>query len=384
MKTNHLCQPSVETDSSLRGQEEIYADVKVSGLLSGLEIQDILDAIPFYVLLIDSDHYILGANRAVKSQLGVEPEDILGQYCPLIIHQMEKPFEGCPLEEAVEKDTAVERELFDEKTGRWLVSAIYPTGSLTQNGKKIFLHMVIDITERKQAQDQLRLSHIQLRNLSAHMETVREEEKRKIARDLHDETSQVLASLHAYLETAISTLPENAAKPRELLKKAQTLATTILDEIRKLIYELHPTALDELGLMPAIFSLAQNNLKTAGIEVSVKTAGKVRRVPSPIETALFRIVQEAFNNIIKHAQARHVNVRVSFLKAAVKISIKDDGRGFDIQQTAKMKDMSGGMGLIGIRERVLLMNGVLSINSKPGQGTEIRIEVPVPEKDSDE
>ena len=106
--------------------------------------------------------------------------------------------------------------------------------------------MVNDITDRKQAQEQLAVSMEKLRKLSAHLENVREEEKRKIARDLHDETSQLLASLHAHLDAAIATLPEGAQKSEQLLRKAETMSTRILDEIHRIIYELRPSLLDEL------------------------------------------------------------------------------------------------------------------------------------------
>ena len=210
----------------------------ILGSKSDLDIRDILDALPFYVLLVDENHCILEANNAVYAQFGVKREDILGNYCPMVIHGLDHPFPGCPLEEAVKINQAVERELFDSKSGRWVTSAVYPIKGATRDNKRVFLHTVTDITERKQAQEALKLSHEQLRAVSAHLESVREEEKRKIARDLHDETSQLLSSLHAHLEAAITTLPEDAKKSAALLKTAQKLSTAILDEIHDLIYEL--------------------------------------------------------------------------------------------------------------------------------------------------
>ncbi len=237
--------------------------------------------------------------------------------------------------------------------------------------------MVTDVTERKQAQEQLRISHEQLRSLSAHLESVREEEKREIARDLHDETSQLLASLYAHLEAAIGALPEDVDKTEAFLRKAQTLSTTILDEIHKLIYELRPCMLDELGLMAAISSLVDSRLKAAGLKVSLKTTGRVRRLPPSLEIALFRVVQEAFNNITRHAHASKATVSVHFKKDSIKVRVKDNGTGFDVQEAISSKDGSRGLGLLGMRERVELINGSLVIKSGPGQGTEITIDVPL-------
>jgi signal transduction histidine kinase len=311
----------------------------------------------------------------------VDRESILGRYCPLIVHGTEEPFEGCPLEEAAAQNIPVEREIFDKKTGRWVRSAIYPTRIRTPGGKKVFLHVVLDITERHQAQEQLLISHEQLRRLSAHLESVREAEKRQIARNLHDETSQVLASLYAHLETAIGTLPEDAEKTREILKKAQVLSTTILDEIHKLIHDLRPVVLDRLGLVAACSSLIDNHLKVTGLQVKFNVIGKIRRLTSDQEISLFRAIQEVFNNIVKHAHARHVDMVLNFQKNAVRLHIKDDGIGFDINRYLTDAGQQRGMGLIGMRERVELMNGTLTIDSSPGRGTEVNIFVPI-EKDT--
>jgi PAS domain S-box-containing protein len=375
-------QSAAARPERVRKEEAGHSDTKElyrkGTATAGLSVLDILDAVPFYVLLVDEDHYILEANAAVYDHLGISREQVLGKYCPMIIHGISQPFQGCPLEDAVKKNASVEKELLDEKSGRWVMSAVYPTRALTSGGKRIFLHLVTDITDRKVAQDQLRTSHEQMRRLSAHLETVREEEKRKISRDLHDETSQVLSSLHAYLEAAIQTLPAEAEQSREILRKAQNLSTTILDEIRKLIYELRPSMLDGLGLAVAVKSLANNHLKPTGLKVRVLVSGNRKRTTPELETILFRVVQEAFNNILKHANSRNVEVRLSFRKSSITVNIRDDGIGFDFQDSLRLKDKQLGMGLIGMRERISLVNGSLEVRSKPGKGTEISVEVPRP------
>jgi PAS domain S-box-containing protein len=123
----------------------------VSGILT------ILNALPLYVLLIDSSHHILLANDAVRADLGLEPDQILGGYCPKVVHGVTGSYPGCPLEEAVKTGQAVERELFDENTERWMRSAIYPTKIDTKDGGEIYLHMVWNITEQKRAEERVRL-----------------------------------------------------------------------------------------------------------------------------------------------------------------------------------------------------------------------------------
>jgi len=369
-ESQSLCQPVVAQKDSLFRQSVGKNTNSGAYAKIGLDVLDILDALPFYVLLVDQDHYILEANSAVYTYLGVKREDILGKYCPMVIHGLQQPFDGCPLEEAAEKNRAIERELFDPKSKRWITSAIYPTRALTQDGKRIFFHMVNDITERKQAEEQLH-------NLSARLESVREEEKRKMARDLHDETSQLLTSLTAYLEAAIETLPAGANDTKAMLRKAQALCINIFDELRRLINELRPSSLDGFGLVAAIHSLVDSHLKVAGIKVNFKTSGKMRRLSPSLEIALFRVIQEALNNIARHAHANTADVVVRFRKDDIKVSIKDDGVGFIFQEAISSKDGLRGLGLLGMRERVELINGSLVIKSSPGHGTEITLEVPL-------
>lgn len=342
-----------------------------------LSIYDLINAMPFYVIILDSDHNIIESNEAVFSQLGKKREEILGKYCPSVIHGINQPFKGCPLEQAVETNQSVEQEQYDEKTGHWVRSIIYPIKSRNRNGRRLFLHIVQDITDKKLAENQLKTSHDQLRKLTAYLESVREEEKKKIARDLHDETSQLLASLNVHLEAAKNTLSEGSLTTKSLLEKSQTIALRILDELHQLIYDLRPTLLDELGLVPAIGSLAESHLTVSGVEVKFNITGTVNRLPPTLETALFRIVQEIFNNIVKHSQAKHVLVTIAFKENRITIRIKDDGKGFNTSESGDSSNNQKGLGLLGIKERISLLGGELTINSRPGHGTEIKIAAPL-------
>ncbi len=142
--------------SSREGERDAEINIE-SGIL------EILDALPFYTLLVDETHHILLANKAVRRDLGLDPEQIVGGYCPKVVHGLDGPFPGCPLEEAVEKGHAVERELFDPDSGWWMKAAVYPTELRTQEGRAIFFHMVHDITERKRAEEELQYTLEKLR-----------------------------------------------------------------------------------------------------------------------------------------------------------------------------------------------------------------------------
>ena len=118
----------------------------------GLELQKVLDAFPFYVMLLDADHKILMANKSIRGDLDLVPKQIVGQYCPKVVHGLEDPYPGCPLEEAINKGHGVEREFLDTESNRWINSAIYPVKKRTQDGKEIFIHFISDISEKKQAE----------------------------------------------------------------------------------------------------------------------------------------------------------------------------------------------------------------------------------------
>lgn len=206
--------------------------------------------------------------------------------------------------------------------------------------------------------------------------SIQEEERRRIARELHDETSQALASLAASLEAASSTLTTNIEKTRDGLRKAQALSLSILDEIHNLIYELRPSLLDDLGLIAALRWLVDKTLGAAGVKVSFKVLGQEKRLPPRLEASLFRVIQEGVHNIARHALAKNAQVSLHFRKNGIQIHFRDDGKGFDVEEAISSKDRPRGLGLLGMKERVEQMNGTLSIQSHPGGGTKIDIEIP--------
>ena len=213
-------------------------------------------------------------------------------------------------------------------------------------------------------------------DLVREMLTIQEEERRRIARELHDETSQSLASLAANLKAISEMLPSGNSAVMDKLELAQRISINTLDEIHRIIYELRPTLVDDLGLVSAARWLADNNLRHNGIRVAFSTRGESQRLPSEQETGLFRVIEEVIGNIVRHAGAHHVKINLSFKQRSIAMRITDDGHGFDVEEAIASKDRPRGLGLIGMRERVDLMRGTLEISSSPGKGTRIHVEIP--------
>ncbi|HLZ62770.1 MAG TPA: ATP-binding protein [Ktedonosporobacter sp.] len=203
-----------------------------------------------------------------------------------------------------------------------------------------------------------------------------EQERKRVARELHDETSQVLTSLLislAVLEESITT-----QEARDRIAETRTLAHQTLRAIRNLSIELRPSALDDLGLLPALRWYIKEYQQKSAIEVEMQVSGFKERLTPEIETALYRIVQESLTNIAKHAQAHKVSIQLKEEADGVDATIIDDGRGFAVDKFQKAPGQApGGWGLVGMYERAHLLDGTLLIDSSPGHGTTIRAHIPL-------
>ncbi len=204
-----------------------------------------------------------------------------------------------------------------------------------------------------------------------------EEERKRIARELHDEYGQSLTVLKMDLESLENIAMSKQPQFREKLKHAGALVSEALEDLRRLTLDLRPYALDQLGLIAALRAYAQTHLEAAGIQVKFKTKGLSQRLAAETETVLFRIIQEAINNIVKHAEAHNVGIQLEAKADKITIIIHDDGKGLDVDTIFRPKDGTQPLGLLGIQERSTLLGGTFKIESSPGQGTRLIVEIPV-------
>ncbi len=205
-----------------------------------------------------------------------------------------------------------------------------------------------------------------------------EQERQRIARELHDETSQVLTSLLislAVLEKSIES-PEG----RERIADTRALAHSTLRAIRNLSIDLRPSALDDLGLLPALRWYVKEYIKKCSIDVEFHASGFKERLPAEMETALYRIVQECLTNTARHSNASKVRIQLKETEDAVMATISDNGQGFDYDALLKNPGQERGLGLAGMQERAVLLDGTLTITSEPGKGTKVSVTIPLPTK----
>ncbi|MFL5910475.1 MAG: GAF domain-containing protein [Gaiellaceae bacterium] len=200
--------------------------------------------------------------------------------------------------------------------------------------------------------------------------SAQEQERRRLARELHDETGQALTSILLGLRTVEEAGGE--AEVRAAVAEVRELVRSTLQDVRRLAVELRPKALDDFGLVAALERLTESFTEQTGIAVGFESLLPAARLTPEIETALYRIVQESLTNIVKHAQAHSVSIVIARKSDSVSVIVEDDGVGFDPDRARE-----GGLGLIGMRERVSLIGGRLTIESRPGAGTTFVAEVPV-------
>ena len=218
----------------------------------------------------------------------------------------------------------------------------------------------------------------QLRALTSKLTQVQEAERTQLARELHDEMGQALTAISLNLTSACEALPpEISPEIKDRLVEASWLADQTLDQVRELSLNLRPPMLDDLGLVPTLLWYIKRYTQRVNIEVNFETVGLEDRMPSVLETAVYRIVQEALTNIAKHAQsAKNIQIRLGRSISEIVVRIEDNGPGFDVAKSIGYQASGNGTGLLGMRERVKLLGGEFKVESQPGQGTCLSITIP--------
>ncbi len=242
-------------------------------------------------------------------------------------------------------------------------------------GKPIKLILAQDISKTKLAEDKLKNSHEQLRQLAMHMEKIREAERTHMAREIHDELGQQLTGLKMDISWLNKKIVTEDKAIKEKLKDTISLIDKTVITVRKIATDLRPSILDDLGLVAAMEWQSEEFQKRAEITTNFSSNVSQVNIPAELATGLFRIYQECLTNILRHAEATEVNSHLHLKSNKIELIIKDNGKGFIMENIEGKKTL----GLLGMKERITLLGGLYQINSKPGEGTTILINLPLTE-----
>jgi len=253
--------------------------------------------------------------------------------------------------------------------GRWLHFTASP---IRDNRGEVIgaVETLEDVTERKNAEENLR-------HYLQEITRAQEEERRRIARELHDDTAQDLVILLRQVDKLMYVADNLSPQNAELLEELRQKTSKILDGVHRFSQDLRPSVLDDLGLLPALEWLTADLTNHSGITVDMAVLGSVRRFSPEIELVLFRIAQEALRNVWKHSGTSRAWATLEFGDGKTVLTVKDDGKGFELPERMEDLTVAGRLGLAGMQERAQLIGGRLRLQSEPGKGTTVTLEIPI-------
>ncbi len=334
----------------------------------------ILEAIPHAVIGLQ-DRRIIFANDGVEAVFGWRAKDLIGR-STRVLYQTDEGYEAIArdLYSVLERKRTFRSEFpCRRKDGTGIECMVSAARIGTQLKQKSIVITYEDITDRKRAEMEIERSREQLRNLSAHLQSVREKERTRIARELHDELGQLLTALNTGLVLLNRRIPENEKGLRDQTASMIELVDMTMQTLKRIYMALRPGMLDHLGLAVAIGWQAGEFEKRTGIRCRVTVDPEDLSLDPDLSTAIFRIFQETLTNIARHAGAARVHVSLTATEEKVVLTVRDNGRGITQEQLAKPNSF----GLLGMRERTHYWGGDVRISGKPGKGTLVRVDIPL-------
>jgi len=223
--------------------------------------------------------------------------------------------------------------------------------------------------------EQSRHMQEQLRRLSHQILNAQEEERKRISRELHDEIAQAMVGINVHLEALTHEVTDDPRNLKRKIKRTQHLVEKMVDNVHRFARELRPTTLDDLGLIPALHAFLKEFTKRTGVRARLTVFAAIEQLNIAKRTALYRVAHEALNNVASHAQATRVEVSIEKLPDGICMKIRDDGKSFDVERLLNARGNKR-LGLLGMRERVEMVGGTFCVESAPGQGTTVQVEIP--------
>ncbi len=330
------------------------------------------------ILILDAEQTITLVNRAAENLFGYSRESMMGQKIEMLIPLRFHSAHQHHIDRFGKTGSSVRRMGGEANVvGQRANGEEFPIDAsishLMEDGKPFYTVILRDITDRKQAQRDLETSREYLRNLYEGLQTIREEERKRIARELHDDLGQTLGAIRIDLTLLKNALPSDSPKLAKNAEEIDSLLLSAILSVRRLSSDLRPRPLDDLGLVPALQMLAEEFSQRHKIACFIEATPDDLPLPDRIASPLFRMVQESLNNVVKHADATKVEIKIGVSGNFLSLQIADNGKGLVVSDAKK----SDSFGLIGMRERAWAMGGIFNIASEPNQGTTVDITVPV-------
>lgn len=337
--------------------------------------RDLYDNAPDMYHSIDGGGIIIDCNETEARMLGYEKSDLIGRPITDIFSEAsreihERDFSSIKLQRVV---LGLEREIV-RKDGTTFPASLNVFVELDKDGEMLKTRTIMrDMTERKRVEEQLRNSRELLRNLSAHLQSVREEERRQIASEIHDELGQILTALKLDLSWLKRRLMKDDNELKSSVQTMINLVDKTIEVVQRISSELRPGVLDYLGLIAAIEWQMEEFRKRAGIKCNLTLDVEELPLDQNRSTAVFRIFQETLTNVIRHSGATQVDVTVSIQCNAIVVQVQDNGKGITEAQLTSPTSF----GIIGIRERVRFLGGDVRFRGVPGIGTTVLVNIPL-------
>lgn len=327
-------------------------------------IRAVLEASPHPIFTVDSDGDIVEANTALGTSLGLGGRDLVGEH----LFDLLPPDLAARGRSTLEEVIRTERPLRFEESwrDRHFDIRVYPVPA-AEGASRVVVYAE-EITARKRVEMAERRSHELLRALTQHLESVRETERAQIARDLHDHLGSILTALKLEIELLARRHPDRA----EDLAQLVDLIQRGIDTKRRLIVRLRPEVLDDLGLVSALEWLGEDIARHAKIECAFDLPEEEPALREPLVTGLFRLAQEALTNVMRHANATQVLIRLTITEKSVALEVTDDGVGFN---TSVSRERS--FGIVGMDERARALGGECEVDSEPAGGTTVSVTLPL-------
>jgi len=332
--------------------------------------RDLADSLPEIVFELDGKGDITFANRNAFDSFGYTQTDLMKS---VNIFQMVIPEDRGRLKERIRQILSGERlrateYMAQRRDGSTFPVLVYSRPIMHENEPVGLRGIALDITEQKRLRENMQFYISQITK-------AQEEERRRIARELHDETAQSLAALSLDVEVITKSGDHLPDETLRLLEQLRAKIDSIQEEVRHFSEELRPDVLDQLGLVPALELLTTELSKEGKVSARIELIGSEMRLQPEAELVLFRIAQEALHNVRKHSQATEAVVKVEFVEKKVKLNVIDNGCGFELPNRLDDFVGTGKLGLIGMQERARLLDSSLTIKSEVGRGTTVTVEV---------